>query len=440
MGKLPENLKRIKIAPKIYLKLPESSGVYIFFKDKSPIYIGKAINLKRRVSSYFDLKLGVKTAKMVSEASDLSFIKVSSELEALLLEAKLIRLYMPKYNVEAKDDKNPLYIQITKEQLPRILTARKVSQKDENIAFYGPFPSSRNVTAVLKMIRRIFPYSDHKLGTRGCLYSHIGLCNPCPSEINKIKNEKEKAKLMQIYKSNIRNIKSILDGKIGKLFKDLTKKMEMASKGERFEEAGELRDQIKRLEYITRPQMPTEFYLENPNLFEDIRAKELAELKICLKKAGVNLAVLRRIECYDVAHLTGTFATASMVTFLKGEPEKEFYRHFRIRQKKGKSDIDSMEEVIKRRIKHFKDWGKPDLIVVDGGIQQVNIFRTELKNKKIALTVVGIAKNPDRLVVGDNKIKLVGNSLHLLSRLRDEAHRFARKYHHKLVSKQFSSD
>ena len=99
-----------------------------------------------------------------------------------------------------------------------------------------------------------------------------------------------------------------------------------------------------------------------------------------------------------------------------------------------------MEEVIKRRIKHFKDWGKPDLLVVDGGIQQVNIFRTELKNKKIALTVVGIAKNPDRLVVGDNKIKLVGNSLHLLSRLRDEAHRFARKYHHKLVSKQFSSD
>jgi len=144
---------------------------------------------------------------------------------------------------------------------------------------------------------------------------------------------------------------------------------------------------------------------------------------------------LNRIECFDVAHLAGTNATASMVTFIKGEADKNFYRHFRIRQSKGNSDTDSLKEVITRRVNHIKDWGRPDLIIVDGGVSQVNAFAKILYIKEVNIPVVGIAKNPDRLIIGTQKIKLKDTSLHLVSRIRDEAHRFARRYHHMLILK-----
>jgi len=442
MTDLLESLSKIKISPKFYKSLPETAGVYIFLTGSLPIYIGKAINLKRRVSSYFDIDLEIKTARMVSEAVELSFVRVASELEALLLEAKLIRMYMPKYNVISKDDKHPLYIQITKEKYPRIVTARKIAESQKNIAFYGPFPSSRNVKSVLGMIRRVFPFSDHKLGKRPCLYSHIGLCNPCPNEIE---NSTEVKILRTKYLRNIRSIKSILDGNIEKVKRNLETEMERASKNENYELAAQIRDQIERIEYITRPHMPTEFYMQNPNLLEDIRMRELVELRSLLvnckpslpsqNPGKLKIVSLHHIECYDVAHLAGTNATASMVTFIDGEADKSFYRHFRIRQKKGNSDIDSMKEVVGRRIKHLEDWGKPDLIIVDGGAAQVKAFNSVLDKNEAETPAVGIAKNPDRLIVGDKNIKLEGNVLHLVSRMRDEAHRFARRYHHKLVSR-----
>ena len=142
--------------------LPETPGIYIFKAKRQPIYIGKAINLKRRVSSYFDLHLETKTSRMVGEVDKLGFIKVTSELEALLLEAKLINLYKPKYNSVAKDDKHPLFITITKDTYPRVITTRKNGS-------YGPFPSSRAVYSVLRMLRKVFPYSEHKIGKRRCL-------------------------------------------------------------------------------------------------------------------------------------------------------------------------------------------------------------------------------------------------------------------------------
>jgi excinuclease ABC subunit C len=438
MRDLLRNLPKIKITPDAYRMLPESAGVYVFFKDGLPTYIGKAINLKRRVSSYFDQDLQIKTAKMVGTAQELSYIQVSSELEALLLESRLIRTYMPKYNIAAKDDKHPLYIQITKEKFPRIITARKVAENEKNIAFYGPFPSTKNVTSVLRMIRRIFPYSDHKLAKRGCIYSHIGLCKPCPSEIESIGNYKLRIAETRKYWENIRNIKSILDGKIVILKKDLENEMELSSNSENYELAGQIRDQIERIEYITRPQMPTEYYMQNPNLYEDIRKQEIKDLTRVLLNSEFKIKRLTRIECYDVAHLAGTNATASMVSFINGEADKSFYRHFRIRQDKGNSDVDSLKEVATRRLNHIKDWGKPDLIIVDGGSAQVNIFTEILKNNRIDIPVLGIAKNPDRLIVQDKKIVLKGNALNLVSRIRDEAHRFARRYHHTLVSKDLT--
>ena len=418
--------------------MPESPGVYLFKKNNRPIYVGKAVNLKRRITSYFDLDLEPKTSRMIKEADSVGIIRVNSELESLLLEAKLIRKHMPHYNIAAKDDKHPLYIRITKEEFPRVITARKISSREPNLAFFGPFPSSNNVRSVLRMIRRIFPYSDHKLGKRPCLYSQIGLCNPCPNSISRSRQSDLKRK----YLGSIRRIKAVLSGKFNSVRENLQKEMDNFSENLKYEEALELREQIKKLDYITQPQMPVDFYMENPNLLNDIREKELSQLQKILKLYNLDLKSLNRIECFDIAHFAGDSPTASMVVFIDGEADKTFYRHFRIRRQKGDSDTDSLREVIKRRLNHLKDWGKPDLIIVDGGKPQTSTFVRELESYNVP--VVGLAKRFETLVIPirrDGTLNLKehkvqrGSALNLVQRIRDEAHRFARAYHHKLVSK-----
>ncbi|OGM87659.1 hypothetical protein A2594_01265 [Candidatus Woesebacteria bacterium RIFOXYD1_FULL_41_28] len=437
------SLPKTKLSPRFYLDLPENPGVYIYFKDKTPIYIGKAINLKKRVASYFRLTLEVKTKRMIEEADAISYIKVVSELEALLLEAKLIRLYQPKYNIISKDDKHPLYISITKETYPRVITVRKTDLNIiKSIASFGPFPSSGNVKFVLKLIRRIFPYSDHKIGKRACLYSQIGLCDPCPNDIEKIESGEFKNIARRKYLKNIRNIKSFLDGHLEKVRQGMEKEMKINSKNQDFEQAAEMRNKIQKLEYITSPKISVDSYLENPNLYEDVRQKELAEFKKLLIKFLPEIKKLKRIECFDVAHLHGESATASMVTFIEGTADKSFYRHFRIRQKNSQDDYESMREVARRRKKNLEAWGKPDLIVVDGGAGQLSIFLKEFAEDKIP--VIGLAKKFETLVIpggylGTTDMRNVrlpkGDVLNLVQRIRNEAHRFAQAYHHKLFAR-----
>lgn len=419
-------------------KLPETAGVYIYYCGKKVIYVGKAKNLKNRILSYFNLHLEAKTENMIKSATSIKFIKVESELESLLLEAKLIKKYMPQYNIISKDDKHPLYIVITKEKFPRILCVRKPDSAFPRIAMhsildsiYGPFPSTQNVHSVLKMIRRIFPYSDHKLGKRACIYSHIGLCDPCPNLVNGMQNAESRI-LTKKYMSNIKNIKLILNGRFQTLKKSLIKEMNNFSKNQEYENASEIKNKIESLEYITKPRLQPFEYLKNPNLFEENRGMELNEFKKLLDSKFRIPNSLHRIECYDIAHLHGVKATASMVVFIDGVSEKSEYRHFKIRQKNSQSDFDSMEEVAKRRSNHFESWGTPDLIIVDGSIGQINKFKKIIKN----IPIVGIAKNPDRLVINaETKVKLQGSTLQLVGRIRDEAHRFARRYHHLLLSK-----
>lgn len=368
------------------------------------------------MTSYFLGSLGSKTAKLISSADKVTFCLVTSELESLLLESFLIKKYKPKYNILLKDDKHALYIVITKEKFPRVLTCRKLyalSYKD----VYGPFPSTTNVKTILKLIRKIFPYSDHKISKRPCLYSHLGLCLPCP---NITSNNKE-------YMKNIRNIKLVLSRKFNIVRKILEKEMNLLSKQQKYEEAKEVRDKINALDYLTQKRISEENFIKNPNLTEDIRQIELGKLSEI-----TGISKLNRIECFDIAHLSGSNATASMVVAIQGEMEHEYYRHFRIRQKNSQSDYDSMREIAQRRIKHLTDWGKPDLIIVDGGLGQVKIFDEEFK--KLNIPVIGIAKNPDRLIFTSGiKIKL--QNLQLVLCIRDESHRFARRYHHKLISK-----
>lgn len=431
-------------------KAAEEPGIYIFMDSASkPLYVGKAINLKSRLSSYLSSSLLPKTRQMVNEAAFFSTVKVGSELEALLLEARLIRTFQTKYNSQLKDDKKPLYIAITKEKYPEILTARKIDEKSDHQAFFGPFPYSGSVKSVLKLIRRVFPYAQHKVGKRPCLYSQMGLCSPCPSEIESLLVGKEDAKntLRKSYLKNILMIKKVLSGNIGKVLKDLEKEMKTYSIKEDFESAQKVYAKIRELKYVTQPVTSVKKFIENPNLMEDIRGEELKKLRDLLEKYIPLTRNLVRIECFDVAHLSGYHATASMVTFIKGKAEKRLYRHFRIRQKKGQDDIASLAEIAKRRVSHLAGWGKPDLIIVDGGKGQVGVFASVME--EFGIPVVGIAKRFETLVIPVlqqskmefRQILLIrGGALNLVQRIRDEAHRFTRRYHHILIHKSLIGD
>jgi excinuclease UvrABC nuclease subunit len=418
----------MEISKKVFLKLPEVPGVYTFWKKDTPIYIGKSVNIKSRLNSYLDLNLSVKTAQMVSEADKVSFIEVTSDLESLLLEADQVRKFKPKYNILLKDDKHALYIVITKEEFPRVLAVRKLLTINSSFLIaFGPFPNSTNVKIILKMIRKVFPFSDHKIGKKPCLYSHLGLCNPCP---NTIVHSTEYTVLRKKYKENIRNIKLVLSRKFNVVRKSLETEMNELSKKQNYEQALVVRERIKTLDYITQERIDTHEFLQNPNLIDDIRKDELDSLSKLVKVDKLN-----RIECFDIAHLSGVSATASMVVLINGEKENSEYKHFKVKQKNGQSDYDSMREIARRRSAHIEDWGRPDLIIVDGGLGQVKIFNEAFE--KLGIPVVGIAKHPDRLIFPDgSKIKLQGFTLQVVSRIRDEAHRFARRLHHLLLSKK----
>ena len=443
--------KKIKITKKIYNDLSQDPGVYIFWdKKQKPLYIGKSSNIKKRVQSYFSLTLSPKTSQMMSEANFISTIRVMSELEALLLEAKLVRKFQTKFNSQLKDDKHPLYIRITRELYPQVLTARKIDSREGNISFFGPFPSSAKVKNVLRLLRRIFPFAQHKVGNRGCLFSQIGLCVPCPSVIDKENDPKLKNLLRKKYRKNIFYIRQILSGKLLSVRTSLERQMILHSQKENFEAASKVRDQVQMLNYITQPIISVNEFLLNPNLVDDVRDEERLSLQRILSDFNVQNTSnnIRRIECFDVAHITGVRPTASMVTLVDGEPDKSLYRHFRIHlpagkagQKMGQDDISSLQEIARRRKLHFADWGIPDLILVDGGKAQVGTFWNELKDHKIP--ILGLAKRFETLVIPhfeEGKLKfyekrLNGPALNLLQRIRNEAHRFARRYHHKLLQK-----
>lgn len=418
----------MEITKEVFLKLPEVPAVYTFWKNKKPIYIGKSVNLKSRLNSYLDLHLSPKTEQMVSEADDVTYLEVTSDLESLLLEADQVKKYKPKYNILLKDDKHALYIVITKEEFPRVLAVRKLDPRPYTLyAKYGPFPNSTNVKIILKMIRKIFPFSDHKIGKKPCLYSHLGLCNPCP---NMAVQSTEYLVHRKTYLKNIRNIKLVLSRKFNVVRKSLEIEMNLLSKEQKYEEAAVIRERIKTLDYITQERIDTQEYLHNPNLVDDIRKDELEALS-----KVVRIENLQRIECFDIAHLSGVSATASMVVLTNGEKDNSEYKHFKVKQKNGQSDYDSMREIAQRRLKHLEGWGRPDLIIVDGGLGQVKIF--DYVFSSLNIPVVGIAKHPDRLIFPDGtKIRLQKDVLNLVSRIRDEAHRFARRYHHLLLSKK----
>lgn len=395
--------------------LPHKSGVYIFKGESNEIlYVGKAIDLKTRVSQYYSSsQKDQKTLILVEKIKSLDTIIVESELEALILEANLIKKYLPPFNIRLIDDKNYLYIIITKEDYPKIITGRIKDLKIAN-KYFGPFPSSKTAKNTLKQLRKIFPWCNNPFGEKPCFYYHLNLCpGPCTGKIN-----------IKDCKKIISRFIKFMEGKKGELIKELTKEMGELSSNQKFEEADIVKKTIEGITYITQSNR-TEMYLENPNFLEQENEAALEALK-----KDLNLDKLpERIEGYDISNIQGQQATGSMVVLTHGEIDKSQYRKFKIKITGKPNDVGMHKEMMRRRLNH-PEWGMPDLIIVDGGIAQAKA----VSNK---IPVFGLAKRLEWLYSPSGEvIKLSRSSLSLklIQKLRDEAHRFAVSYHKKLRS------
>lgn len=390
---------------KLYEKLPVNPGVY-FMKDGlgKLLYIGKAANLKRRVSSYFLRSHDSRIQSMVNQIAKIEYQETDSALEALILESALIKKNQPPYNVLEKDDTSFIYIEITKEPFPRVWLVRgRTPVKGER---FGPFLSAQQSRKALRFIRKIFPFSIHpadKVGkfARPCFECEIGLCpGTCVGAVTK-----------EDYLKNIRNIKLFLEGKKKRVLGNLKKDMTGASKKMEFEKASKFKRSIFALEHI-----------------QDIGFMNETEIAGEVKTAF-------RLEGYDISNISGDSAVGSMVVFVGGKPAKTEYRKFKIRGPAGPDDTGMMKEVLIRRFGN--DWPKPDVILVDGGLPQVNAAKNVLHKLDLHMPLIGIAKGPER-----KRNDFFGNipsgvTEKELIALRDEAHRFAIRYHKKIRGEKF---
>ncbi len=428
--------------------LPHLPGVYIYRNEKGDVlYVGKAKDLKKRVSQYFvrDDAVGAKTTILVSQIHSIETKTTDSEFDALLLEAKLIRSFLPKYNVIARDDKSPLYIAITSyEQLPRILWLRRTSLNEYPKAeFFGPFASGRVARTILRDIRRVVAYCTAKeRNGKPCFYTHLGLCGPCPSVIAKMEDSPLRRDLVRTYRANIRKITSILSGESLGLIHDMEKEMHEFANKEAFEEAKRILTQTESLRSLLVRHFDPHVYIENDSFLDDIRRSEDQELRAALAPYYPDMHVLTRIECIDISNTFGQYATGSLVVFKEGIPSKKDYRRFRIRTNDAPNDFAMVSEVLTRRLKH-PGWEYPSLLVIDGGKGQVGAAVAVLKEFGVSIPIIGLAKRFEEIVVPGKegwkiiRLPLSNRGLQLLERVRDESHRFALMYHRLLRGKSF---
>jgi excinuclease ABC subunit C len=412
--------------------LPKTPGIY-FFKDKKGkiIYIGKASILRRRVKSYFSKShTDYKTPLLVENIADLDWIETNSEVEALFLEAEFIKRHKPLYNVRERDDKNFIYIRITmQEDFPTVSLVRRPA--DDKARYFGPFINSYGVKQALKYLRRAFPYfvkEKHKYSSK--LEYQIGVL-PRP-DISKSE-----------YRKQIRKLILVLEGKSTQLIDQTKKDLDKLSKQRKYEEAIEIRNQYLALKALnSRVVFGGE---EKITIGVDTALKGLSE--------ALNLKRLRRVECYDISNFAGGDSVSSMVVFTDGLPNNREYRHFKM-YTKGPNDFAMMKETLNRRFsERNKSWPRPDLIIIDGGKGQLSSAKEALKEVGIDVLAVGLAKRYETIVVDANdlppsdSIRREGEYyminfetdspiLHLVQRIRDEAHRFAVSYHTKVRSKR----
>ncbi|MBU1967151.1 GIY-YIG nuclease family protein [Patescibacteria group bacterium] len=423
--------------------MPSLPGVYWFLNANDNIlYVGKAKNLKSRLHTYTHFAdLSSKIRLMVKTATSIKFQIFESELEALLIEAELIRLHQPEFNTLLKDDKTPLYIHLTKERFPRVLTVRKkdIDYKQLQGTILGPFPSSNKVKEVLNLARKIFPWCNQAGDQKQtelksqptCFYFHLEQCPGACQGLISLEN----------YQQIISQLKMFLRGQKKTVLKNLQTQLKTACAKEKFEQAAKIRDRIQLIKEVTQKTYPLKPNLILPNLTNNNHQENLLHLQKIITsylKLPKNYH-LNRIEGFDVSNTSGKLASVSMVTFQNGQPAKDQYRLFNIKTLDTPNDYLMLKEAIGRRQNH-PEWGRPDLIVIDGGKGQL---RSSLSVWQWPTPMIGIAKDPDRIIlpiqitrqtkllIQYKVISLPSNHpvLHLIQHIRDESHRFSKKQH-----------
>lgn len=497
--------------------LPTTPGVYVYrSRENEILYVGKAKNLRKRVTSYFQnyRELTARIQIMIDNAVELEIHSVESEVEALLLEASLIKKYKPKYNVMLKDDKQYSWIKITKDPYPIVYRARNT--KDKKATYFGPFPNTRARDEVLAFLRKEFPFrtcsyvitpednkirrekrkNGEKVLSRLCTFYHIGRCGgPCEDQVSQ-----------DDYLENINNIKKFLQNKKKVLVKDLESKMNYFSKNFEFEKAARIKDQIESLTYISQKvmigygddeddvrrityqrsmkgleELVRELCVPGYELLSSNAAKKLGMTSVEIKEARSKFLDNFRIECYDISNISGTNPVGAMVVFQGGIMRNDHYRKFKINIKDTPDDFAMMREMLTRRFRYLKPQNNienlnqlnenfvneltglnkekinsltresvnnliknkkidesfssiPNLVIIDGGKGQLGIAVEVLHDLKLDnQKVVGLAKRREEIFVPGEKVSHLFDekkeTLFLIQRIRDEAHRFGLTYH-----------
>ena len=423
--------------------IPNRPGVYVFKKSHKPIYVGKASSLKARLGSYFLKNVGEKVKKLLEEADEVNWTETRSEIEALIKESELIKIHTPKFNVVMRDDKGYFYAAITKEEFPRIFLTHqprtgiknqesgiRARRKIRGMNYIGPFTSGSALKTTLRLLRTIFPYCVCKeIHKRPCLNAQIGRC-PGYCCMTRTDSGFLKAE----YKKNITSIASIFLGKKKRLLRDLRRQMKELSASRDYEKAAKARDQILGIENI----FSHAFVLQERGATRNKALWQWDATQKTVKNVFGTEKNISRVEGYDISNISGTEATGSMVVFIDGKPEKSEYRKFKIKTVHQISDIAMHKEVMRRRLNHPK-WKYPDVILIDGGKGQLNALLSVLAERRFSgkILAAGLAKREEELYIEGRSQPMRLRSLpfetaSFFQRVRDESHRFAKKYHHKL--------
>ena len=419
----PESLmKKLK-------ELPAKPGVY-FHKDKDGniIYVGKAAILKNRVRQYFQTydRKDTKTQALVREIADTDWITVDSEIDALFLESEMIKRYKPKWNILLMDDKSVTYVRIDmKSEVPFISFTR--NPEDDGAEYFGPYYGQATIQRALRALRRIFPYYIRPYNGKKTLDTDLGLTPGI--EIGKSDSN--------TYKQNLKHLISYLKGNRKAIIKEVEKEMKASAKNQDFERATSLRNELFGLKGLS-----TKIIFSDHEFLDISSDAALSTLQKILRLDQTP----KRIEGYDISHQSGKDVVGSMVTFINGVAERKEYKRFKLHNQKN-DDVHSLEEVITRRLRHLNTWGKPDLIILDGGMPQITTIKPLLDQHQIPVIARDKSgdhsKNaPVKIVVaeGDNfELVALPKDSHvakLISRIDEESHRFAIQYHRLLKSKR----
>src|SRR5437868_4663602 len=406
------------------------------------IYVGKAKNLRNRASHYFTKAAAddVRTADLVKVIADIDFLPAETEVDALLLEARLVKDIQPRFNIDLKDDKSFPYLQIRiREEFPRVEFTRKPRRK--GVKLYGPFTSAKTLRHAIQVLQRIFQFRTCSLDIkeddqrwrwfRPCLLHSIRQCTaPCNFRVTK-----------EEYRKQIRSLRMVMEGKKDRLLREMEADMQAASAALQFEKAARLRDDIVALQKLgQRGEVSKDV---QPEVFPIDPRKGLIGLR---KVLGLEKTP-RTIEGVDIAHLAGQDTVASLVSFIDGLPFKPGYRRYKIRSVEGIDDFASIQEVVTRRFRRLAEQEElfPDILLIDGGKGQLNAAREAFTLLGIEPPVlISLAKREEEIYrPGDAEpIRLPRNAaaLRLLQYVRDEAHRFAQHYHHILRRKKLQDD